>query len=153
MPPLRRRYPPKKKTAIATAHPANAKIADLLKEYADLLEKLNENPHGINGTRKAVSALMQVRPPAGVISRLACVACAGAVRSGSDCRVPCHSRRFPLFPYALQLDFEITSGKALLKKDAKVEGVGASTASKIDEILEKGTFDKLEEMRARASAL
>jgi DNA polymerase/3'-5' exonuclease PolX len=34
-----------------------------------------------------------------------------------------------------------------------VDGVGASTAAKVDEILQKGTFDKLEELRTRAQAL
>lgn len=53
----------------------------------------------------------------------------------------------------LQLPWEITAGKMLTAKATKVEGIGASTAAKVDEILAKGTFDKLEEMRARAAAL
>ena len=74
------------------------------------MEKLGENVHGVNGTRKANVAIMA-------------------------------------------LEYEITSGKALAAAKTKVEGVGASTASKIDEILTTGTFAKLEEMRARAAAL
>ncbi|KAG8465133.1 hypothetical protein KFE25_012496 [Diacronema lutheri] len=104
------KYPPKRTAKMEASHPANSTIVALLKEYADLMEKLGENVHGVNGTRKANVAIMA-------------------------------------------LEYEITSGKALAAAKTKVEGVGASTASKIDEILTTGTFAKLEEMRARAAAL
>jgi hypothetical protein len=41
----------------------------------------------------------------------------------------------------------------LTRSLAQVDGVGKSTAAKVDEILQKGTFDKLEELRTSAQAL
>jgi DNA polymerase/3'-5' exonuclease PolX len=51
----------------------------------------------------------------------------------------------------MSLTYEVTSGKALAAAKTKVEGVGASTAAKIDEILATGMFAKLEDMRAKAT--
>eukprot|EP00307_Rebecca_sp_RCC1486_P006877 CAMPEP_0119418514 /NCGR_PEP_ID=MMETSP1335-20130426/18418_1 /TAXON_ID=259385 /ORGANISM="Chrysoculter rhomboideus, Strain RCC1486" /LENGTH=409 /DNA_ID=CAMNT_0007443767 /DNA_START=78 /DNA_END=1307 /DNA_ORIENTATION=- len=51
----------------------------------------------------------------------------------------------------MNLDYEITEGKKLIAKATKVEGIGKSTAEKIDEILATGTFAKLEELRSKAT--
>lgn len=50
----------------------------------------------------------------------------------------------------MSLSYEVTSGKELTAAKTKVEGVGKSTAAKIDEILASGTFQKLEDLRIKA---
>ncbi len=45
------------------------------------------------------------------------------------------------------LEFKVTSGKNLVKKASKVQGVGVSSAKKIDEFLETGKMEQLEEKR------
>ena len=46
------------------------------------------------------------------------------------------------------LDFKITDGVMLTKKNTKVQGIGKSTAAKIDEFLETGMISKVEDLRA-----
>jgi hypothetical protein len=45
------------------------------------------------------------------------------------------------------LEFKVTSGEDLVEKASKVPGVGAGSAKKIDEFLETGKIEQLEEKR------